>query len=255
MMSLDQRMTEAAREIRAFAHNRPLPVSGPPRPVPPRRRVRPVLVLAGLAAIVGLVAIVADRPMGETIDATADGRSRQAVLPFDDIEAWTYTIVESDIELPLARYEIGYAAGLAVEPSGEVGWPLELFEPWRVPTDCTDAEPLRLPTRTDLARAGQTEQTVSAECDGRTIIGAVRARWSGVAEDVTVAAGVFSAVRVDIDASGFTDPFGLQMSLWIDADVGVVRHVVQGSAPGPDRLVTAELVEIDPAEPANQENP
>jgi hypothetical protein len=77
------------------------------------------------------------------------------------------------------------------------------------------------------------------------MVGAARVTWESAAL-VSVPAGEFEAVRIDVNITGFADPFPLTLSIFVDPTVGIVRHEAVGSSPGPTRHIRADLTDFEP---------
>jgi hypothetical protein len=242
MNSTERRLAEASRRLHQHVDDHPVP--DPPSPSGGNSLRGGLVVAAGtlLAVLLGVVLVV---PSGGGVDDPASTLpGPYGILPLDRYSSWEYDATGVEPGAGEVRIEVDpVESGVAVLADGRTRWPVTLLEPWREPFSCTELRSIELPAPDELTRPGEIVGGVVATCDGRELDGAVRVTWAG-SDAVTVPAGEFDAVRVDVAVSGFVDPFPVTVSLWIDPLVGVVRHDAVGGPPGPEREVRSALVAV-----------
>jgi len=249
-MHAERRMGEAVQHLHDFVAARPIPAAPAAHPAPARRVVAVGFALAAAAIIVVVGAVLlADDRVDDAVVAPGDVPA--LILPLDEIDRWTYEVTDVTNGARLDDVTVVPASsGMVADPTGTVEWPIPLLEPWRAPARCEGRDPLllrstlTLPTLAELDSAGSYRKEVRDTCDGIDLVGAARVSWDD-SEPITVPAGTYDAVRIELAITGFQNPFPVTVSLWVDPSVGVVRHEAVGSAPGPERHVRADLVSFE----------
>lgn len=240
-MKLERMLNEASQALHQELELREIP----PPPIGDRivgtnsRRYLALASAAAVAVVALTLSIYVNRDPAEVVVA---GPSAEFILPLDDVSEWTYEVTDlletsalGSVTVQASQYQVGLGG------DGRIGLPFSLLEPWREPSECADTQRLTLPTATQLQSAGSSAQEVRSVCGENTMVGAARLSWQ-LPESISVPAGVYEAVRIDVEITGFVDPFPMTLSLFVDPTVGIVRQEVVGSPSQPSRHVRADLV-------------